>query len=207
VWTDSAGEEVAYEDIVKGEEVGDGTYVIVTPEELEEIEPGRTRTIDISDFVDIAEIDPVYFQKSYYLGPQSDQGQRAYGLLLQAMERAGRVGIATVVMRSKEYLAAIRPQADVLVLETMLFADEVRDPVEEIETLPVAQSFGKRDLDMATLLIDSMTTAWDPTNYTVDGAKPACRFVTMSASTSEGRIRSSGRLPRTGTMCLRAIVA
>jgi DNA end-binding protein Ku len=162
---EDTGEEVDYSDIVKGEDVGDGTYVIVTPEELEEIEPGRTRTIDISDFVDIGEIDPIYFQKSYYLGPQAEQGQRAYGLLLQAMERAGRVGIATFVMRSKEYLAAIRPQGDVLVLETVFFADEVRDAVEEIETLPVSQSFGKKDLDMATSLIDSMTTDWDPANY------------------------------------------
>jgi DNA end-binding protein Ku len=162
---EDTGEEVDYDDIVKGEEVGDGSYVIVTPEELEEIEPRRTRTIDISDFVEIGEIDPIYFQKTYYLAPQSDQGQRAYALLLQAMERAGRIGIATFVMRSKEYLAAVRPQGDVLTLETMFFADEVRDAVEEIETLPVPQSFGKKDLDMAVSLIDSMTATWDPTNY------------------------------------------
>ncbi|MDK3255782.1 Ku protein [Blastococcus capsensis] len=162
---EDTGEEVDYDDIVKGEEVGDGRYVIVAPEELEEIEPGRSRVIDISDFVDVAQIDPVYYGKTYYLAPQDEGAQRAYALLLQAMERAERVGIATFVMRSKQYLAAVRPQGDVLTLETMFFADEVRDPVEEIEQLPVRHSFKSRDLDMAVSLIDSMSTDWDPTNY------------------------------------------
>ncbi|MDT0276447.1 non-homologous end joining protein Ku [Blastococcus goldschmidtiae] len=162
---EDTGEEVDYDDIVKGEDIGDGRYVIVTPEELEEIEPGRSRVIDISDFVDVSEIDPIYYQKTYYLAPQNEEAQRAYALLLQAMERAGRVGVATFVMRSKQYLAAIRPQGEVLTLETMFFADEVRDPVEEIEQLPVAHSFKARDLDMAVSLIDSMTTEWEPTNY------------------------------------------
>ena len=162
---EDTGEEVDYSDIVKGEEVGDGRYIIVTPEELEEIEPGRSRVIDIVDFVDVAEIDPVYYEKTYYLAPQDEAAQRPYALLLQAMERAGRVGIATFVMRSKQYLAAVRPQGDVLTLETMFFADEVRDPLEEIEQLPVKHSFTSRDLDMAVSLIDSMTTDWEPTNY------------------------------------------
>jgi DNA end-binding protein Ku len=115
--------------------------------------------------VDVTEIDPIYYQKTYCLAPQNDQAQRAYALLLQAMERAGRVGVATFVMRSKQYLAAIRPQGEVLILETMFFADEVRDPVDEIEQLPVRHSFKSRDLDMAVSLIDSMTTEWDPGNY------------------------------------------
>ncbi|OMQ14395.1 Ku protein [Modestobacter sp. VKM Ac-2676] len=162
---EDTGEEVPYSDIVKGEEVGDGQYVVLTPEELAEIAPGRSRTIDIADFVDLAEIDPIYYQKTYYLAPQDEGAQRPYALLLQALERSQRVGIATFVMRSKQYLAAIRPQGDVLTLETMFFADEVRDPVEEIELLPAPHSFQSRDLDMAVTLIDSMTTEWDPTNY------------------------------------------
>lgn len=162
---EDTGEEVDYGDIVKGEDIGGGQYVIVTPEELEEIEPGRSRVIDISDFVDVAQIDPIYYDKTYYLAPQDEEAQRAYALLLQAMERAERVAIATFVMRSKQYLAAVRPQGDVLTLETMYFADEVRDPVEEIDQLPVRHSFKSRDLDMAVSLIDSMSTEWDPTNY------------------------------------------
>ena len=162
---EDTGQEVDYADIVKGHQVGDGRYVIVTPEELEEIEPGRSRTIDITDFVDADDIDPVYYQKTYYLAPQSDQAERAYALLRQALETAGKVGIATFVMRSKQYLAAVRPEPDVLVLETMFFADEVRDPVDEIEQLPADAPLSGRDLDVAVQLVRAMATAWDPHNY------------------------------------------
>ena len=162
---EDTGEEVPYAEIVKGAEVGDGQYVLLTPEELEEIEPGRSRTIDISDFVDAAEIDPIYYQKTYYLAPKDETGQRAYGLLVQALTEADKVGIATFVMRSKQYLAAIRPKSDVLTLETMFFADEVRNPVEEIDELPASPDLRKRDLDMAVSLIESMTTPWEPENY------------------------------------------
>jgi DNA end-binding protein Ku len=162
---EDTGEEVAYGDIVKGYDLGDGQYVILEPEELEAVEPGRTRTIDISDFVDVAEIDPIYFQKTYYLAPQEESAERAYTLLARAMDKAGRIGIATFVMRSKQYLAAVRPQGDVLTLETMFFADEVRDPAEEIDRLPTDAAPTGKDLDMAVSLIDSMTTTWDPTAY------------------------------------------
>jgi DNA end-binding protein Ku len=159
------GKEVDYGDIVKGHDVGGGQYVILTPEELEQVEPGRSRTIDISDFVDADDIDPIYFQKTYYLAPQSDQAQRAYALLRRAMEESGKVAIATFVMRSKQYLAALRPEEDVLVLETMFFADEVRDPVAEIEQLPAEPELTGRDVDMAVQLVESMATTWDPENY------------------------------------------
>ena len=149
---------------MKGHQVGDGRYVILTPEELEQVEPGRTRTIDITDFVDAHEIDPVFFQ-TYYLAPQSDQAERAYALLRRAMQESGKTAIATFVMRSKQYLAAVRPEQDVLVLETMFFADEVRDPVDEIEQLPAEPELSSRDVDMAVQLIDSMATRWDPVNY------------------------------------------
>jgi DNA end-binding protein Ku len=162
---EDTGEEVDYADIAKGHDVGGGDYVIVTREELEEIEPGRSRTIDINDFVDAGDIDPIYYQKTYYLAPQSDQAERAYSLLRQAMEKADKIAIATFVMRTKQYLAAIRPDADVLVLETMFFADEVRDPVEEIEQLPADAPLEERDLTMAVQLIESMATPWEPENY------------------------------------------
>jgi DNA end-binding protein Ku len=162
---EDTGDEVAYDDIVKGADLGDGRYVILTQEELEQVEPGRSRTIEIDDFVDVADIDPIYYQKTYYLAPQDDNAQKAYQLLLEAMGKAGRVGVATFVMRGKQYLAAIRPQNDVLTLETMFFADEVRDPAKEIDQLPAKQRVSKRDLDMAVSLIKSMTTEWDPTNY------------------------------------------
>lgn len=162
---EDTGEEVPYAEIVKGAEVDDGRYVLLAPEELEEIEPGRSRTIDISDFVDAAEIDPIFYQKTYYLAPRDESGHRPYGLLAKAMTEADKVGIAAFVMRSKQYLAAVRPASGILTLETMFFADEVRDPVEEIDVLPVAADLRKRDVDMAVSLIDSMTTSWDPGNY------------------------------------------
>ena len=159
------GEEVDYSDIVKGFDVGGGDYVIVSPDELEEIEPGRSRTIDISDFVDQNEIDPIHYQKTYYLAPQGEGADRPYGLLLQAMSRANRVGIASFVMRGKQYLAAIRPDGPVLALETMYFPDEIRDPAEELDRLPSGQEFADREMKMALALIDSMTVAWEPDRY------------------------------------------
>ena len=122
------GEEVAYEDIVKGYELTKDRYVVITPDELDALDPERTRTIDIEDFVDLADIDPVYYDHPYYLVP--DKGAaKAYGLLLDAMRESGKVAIARVVLRSKEQLVAIRPAlGDVLMMETMIFADEVVPP-------------------------------------------------------------------------------
>jgi DNA end-binding protein Ku len=162
---EDTGDEVAYEDVVKGADIGDGEYVMLTQEELESVEPGRSRTIDISDFVDAAEIDPIHYQKSYYLAPSDDSAKKPYSLLVKAMEKAGRIGIATFVMRGKQYLAAIRPSGNVLVLETMFFADEVRDPAKEIDRLPAAGRVAGKDLDMAVNLIKAMTSPWKPKNY------------------------------------------
>ena len=175
------GREVRPENIVRGHEVSKGDYVLVSDEELEAVEPGRTRTIDISDFVDLADIDPIYFQKTYYLGPQGDGGaSRAYALLHRAMAAAGKAGIATFVLHGKQYLVAIRARSDVLALQTMFFADEVRDPDEVIDNLPAPgkqaqgkqaqgkQAQGKqaqRELTMARQLIDSMSAAWNPEDY------------------------------------------
>lgn len=163
---EETGKDVDYDDIVKGYDLGDGRHVIVTPEELEEIEPGRSSTIEITDFVEAADIDPIHYRKSYYLAPSSENAGRAYGLLRQAMEKAGRIGIATFVMRGKQYLAAVRPHEKVLVLETMYFGDEVRCPADELPEIPRKPRFSDRDLKTAVSLIDSMTTTWKPANYT-----------------------------------------
>jgi DNA end-binding protein Ku len=150
---------------VKGAEVSDGGYVMLTQEELESVEPGRSRTIEISDFVDAADIDPVFYQKSYYLAPTDEAAAKPYALLVKAMAQAERIGVATFVMRGKQYLAAIRPHDKVLVLETMYFADEVRDPAEEIDQLPAGGRVAAKDLDMAVKLITSLTSEWKPKNY------------------------------------------
>jgi len=159
------GDEVNYRDIVKGREVDDDTYVLLTDDELEAVEPGRTRTIDITDFVDLAEVDPIYFQRTYYLAPRGDGADRSYELLHQAMAATNRVGIATFVMRSKEYLVAVRPQQEVLALETMYFADEIRDAIEATGYEPSGQQAKPRELTIARQLIESMTTDWDPASY------------------------------------------
>jgi len=162
---EDSGREVAYEDIVKGYEVDKGEFVIVTPEELEGVAPERTRTIEIEDFVDLADIDPIYFEKTYYLAPSGEAGaEKAYALLRKAMEEEGMVAVGRFVMRTKEYLAAIRPMGKVLALETMFFPDEVRS-VDEVENVPVRRQVSDRELKMARQLVGSMATEWDPTRY------------------------------------------
>ena len=162
---EETGEEVAYSDIVKGYDLGGGEYVIITPEELNSVAPGPSRTIEVTDFVELSAIDPIYFDKPYFLAPQGKNGDRAYELLRKVMAETNKVAIATFVMREKQYLVAVRPENSALVLETLLFADEVRDPVKEIDVLPVQASFEDREIEMAKLLIDSMTTAWQPERY------------------------------------------
>src|ERR687895_1061466 len=159
------GDEVPYENIVKGYELGKERYVVITPEELEALDPERSRTIDIEDFVDLADIDPVYYDHPYYLVP--DKGAtKAYGLLLGAMEQAGKVAIARVVLRSKEQLVAIRPAGDLLMMETMIFSDEVV-PHDEIDDLPDAKDLkaSERELKMAQQLIDSLSSSFEPERY------------------------------------------
>jgi DNA end-binding protein Ku len=159
------GDEIPYEQIVKGYEIGPDRYVTITPEELDSLAPEKTRTIDIEDFVDLEEIDPIYYDHPYYLVP--DKGAaKAYGLLLGAMKEAGKVAIARVVIRSKEQLVAIRPAGDVLAMETMLFHDEVVPP-EDIEDLPGGKDLkvSDRELKMAEQLIESLSSEFDPSKY------------------------------------------
>ncbi|WP_018681139.1 Ku protein [Actinokineospora enzanensis] len=160
------GKEVAYSDIVKGAEIGGGEYVIIEPEELDRIAPGRSRTIDISSFVDLDEIDPIHYQKTYWLSPSKEEYGKAYGLLLQAMRKTNRAGVATFVMRGKEYLTAIRAgDDDLLLLTTLLFVEDIRDPAKEIKSLPEITTARGKELDLAISLIDSMVDDWNPHDY------------------------------------------
>ncbi|UQS22017.1 Ku protein [Amycolatopsis thermalba] len=159
------GEEVAYENIVKGYDLGDGDYVLVEQDELDQIAPGRSRSIDIESFVDLGDIDPLYFQKSYWLAPTKEEFGRAYGLLLQAMAETNKAGIARFVMRGKEYMAAVRAGDGVLVLDTLLFAEDVRDPAKELKKLPEKAAPRGRELEMAIALVDSMADEWRPEAY------------------------------------------
>lgn len=159
------GKEVDYNDIVKGYELGDSDYVIVEPDELEKIAPGRSRTIDIDSFVDLNDIDPVYFSNSYWLTPAKDEYAKAYNLLLEAIRRKNRAGIARFVMRAKEYIAAIRAGDEILILDTLRFAEDIRDPGKELKSLPERVKVQDNELKMAETLIDSMSAEWDPEAY------------------------------------------
>lgn len=155
---------VAHEDVIKGYEVDRGRYALVDPEELRAIAPEQTHTIDIEDFVDLSDIDPVYFEKSYYVVPQRGKAaEKPYWLLLTALDEAEKVGIGRFVLRTKEYLAAIRPMNGILGLGTMYFSDEVRG-VEELPLMP-AEVSSDREVKMARRLIESLSTEWVPDRY------------------------------------------
>ncbi|MFE3109714.1 Ku protein [Kitasatospora indigofera] len=163
------GEEVAFGDIVKGFELAEGEYVVVEPDELDRISPGRSKTIEITGFVDLEQVEPIYFDTTYYLGPKGKEYGKVYTLLHRALERANRAGIAMFSMRGKEYLTAVRSENGILTAHTMHFADEVRDPHNEIPTLPAAGSdtttVSNRELAMAQQLVDMLTVDWNPENY------------------------------------------
>lgn len=158
------GEEVAYDDIVKGYEIADGRYVTLEPEELDALGPRGSREISILDFVELTDIDPLYFDRSYYLAPSGQEAAKAFVLLRDAMQRSGRAGIARFVMRGNEYLAAVRAHEEVLVATTLRYADEVLE-AGEIETPDLDVEVGDRELAMAEQLIGSLESAWDPEAY------------------------------------------
>ena len=191
----TTGEEVAYDDIVKGYELTKDRYVVVTPEELDALDPEKTRTIDIEDFVDLEEIDPVFYDHPYYLVP--DKGAaKAYGLLLGAMKESGKVAIARVVLRTKEQLVAIRPAGDVLMMETMIFADEVV-PADQIDELPDADSIkaSDRELAMAQQLIASLSTEFEPGKYHDEYREKVLDLVERKAQGEEIAIQPEAEKP------------
>jgi len=155
--------EVAFEDLMRGYETEDGRMLLLGRDEIDSVRPERSRTIEIEDFVDPADIDPVYFEKSYHVAPQRG-GEKPYALLLRAMDRAGRIGIGRFVLRTKPHLVAIRPAGGVLGLETLFFGDEVRDGREMIPGVD-AIDVSDRELQMAELLIETLRTEWDPAAY------------------------------------------
>ena len=195
---DSAtGDEVNYEDIVKGYELTKDRYVVITPDELETLDPEKSRTIDIEDFVDLADIDPVYYDHPYYLVP--DKGAtKAYGLLLNAMEQSGKVAVARVVLRSKEHLVAIRPApGNVLTMETMLFADEVVAP-EELDDLPEGKELkaSDRELTMAQQLIDSLSSDFEPGKYRDEYREKVLELIERKASGEEIAVQPEAPEPK-----------
>jgi DNA end-binding protein Ku len=162
----STGDEVSYDDIVKGFELTPDRYVVVEPGELETLQPKKTKTIEIEDFVELSDIDPIYYDHPYYLAPGTG-GAKPYRLLVEAMRETDRVAIARVVIRSKEALVALRPMDDhVLGMSTMLFPDEVVDPdsIDEISATSDVE-VTERELDIAKQLVESLAGPFDPSKY------------------------------------------
>jgi DNA end-binding protein Ku len=161
--TASVDKPVAWDDVVRGVETDEGELVTVPREELERIRPERSRSIDIQDFVELEQIDPVYLDKSYYAIPMTPEATKPYVLFHHAMREAGRIGIGRFVLRTKPHLVAIRPMDKVLAVETMFFGDEVRDPADlaPLEGVEVDE----RELDLAVTLIETLKTDWDPDAY------------------------------------------
>jgi DNA end-binding protein Ku len=159
------GDEVPYEDIVKGYEIAKDRYVVVEPAELDALEPKKTKTIEIEDFVDLTQIDPVFYDHPYYLAPGAG-GVKPYRLLLEAMRETNKVAVARVVIRSKEQLVALRPMGDALGMATMIFADEVLSPdrLDEVREASEVKTT-KRELDMAKQLVGSLAGDFEPDKY------------------------------------------
>jgi DNA end-binding protein Ku len=179
--SEKTGREIPYERIAKGYELDKDEYVVLDPKELEKFIPDATRRIDIEDFVDLSEIDPIYYEHPYFLAPDKG-GDKAYMLLRKAMDRSGKIGVGKVVIRNKEYLAAIRPYGDrALALETMLFPDEIND-VEDVPGLPDARTrVSDKELKMANQLIESLSTEFDPEKYHDEYREQVLDFIKKKA--------------------------
>jgi DNA end-binding protein Ku len=156
------GREVPWDQIVKGYEYEKGKYIVLKDEDFQRVDIEATQTVEIQDFVELEEIDPMFFYKPYYLEPQKG-GDKAYVLLRDSLEESKRVGIAKVVIKTRQYLAGVKPKDGALVLELMHFADELADTSKL--HIPKKTEIGKRELNMAKSLIDSMSAKWNPEKY------------------------------------------
>lgn len=172
---EETGREVDWDDIVRGYEFESGKYVVISDEDLERASPEKTKTIDIVDFVDQGEISPLYFDKPYYLAPD-ESGAKSYALLREALKRTEKVGIAKVVIRSKEHLAAVFPQDDVIVLNLLRFSHELND-TSSLDLSGGKKGVTDRELDMAERLIEGMVGDWDPEQYRDDYYKDLMKLI------------------------------
>jgi DNA end-binding protein Ku len=200
-------EEVPYEDIVKGYEITPDRYVLISTEELEALDPKATRTIDIEEFVDLADIDPIYYDHSYYLAPAAG-GAKAYRLLVDAMRESGKVGIGRVVLRSKQQLCALRPTGEALTLSTMLFGDEVHSPdrLDELESVNEAEA-SERELTMAQQLIDSLSSDFEPDKYHDEYRERVLDLIERKAAGEEIAIQPQAEEPAAAPDLMAALEA
>jgi DNA end-binding protein Ku len=195
---------VAWDELMRGHETEEGDVVLVTHEEIERVRPQRSRTIDIEDFVALADIDPVQFEKTYVAVPQTPGAAKPYVLLHRAMREAGRVGIGRFVLRTKPHLVAVRPMEQVLAVETLFFGDEVRDAsglapgIEDVEV-------DRRELELAVRLIEELTTAWDPDAYADEYREELLRMLAEKEPTARAPEPGTARQPPPVTELMAAL--
>ncbi len=188
--SESDGTEVPYEALAKGYELPSGNYVLVSEDEMASLDPEASRTIDIEEFVELAEIDPIYYDATYWIAPDKAT-IKPYALLLKAMEASGKVGIARFVMRSKQYLCAVRPDGGHLALSTMIYADEVNDPAEVPELEPVGDiDVSDRELAMASQLVESLVTEFEPAKYHDTYREKVMELVERKAAGESGLVEA-----------------
>jgi DNA end-binding protein Ku len=172
---EETGKEVSWDDTVRGYEFEEGRYVVLSDEDLQRASPEKTQTVDIIDFVDLEDINPVFFDKPYYLAPEK-KGAKSYALLREVLRRTNKVGIATVVIRTKQYLAAVIAREKVLLLDLLRFNHEVRDPAE-LDLPSGKEGLTERELDMAERLVEGMVDEWDPERYKDDYTKDLMKMI------------------------------
>jgi DNA end-binding protein Ku len=200
-------EEVPYEDIVKGYEITPDRYVVITNDELDALDPKATKTVDIEEFVDLSEIDPIYYDHNYYLAPTAG-GAKAYRLLVDAMRESGKVGIGKVVIRSKQQLCALRPTGDVLTLTTMLWGDEVLSPdrLDEIGDIEEAQATD-RELKMAEQLIESLSGQFEPEKFRDEYRDQVLELIERKAAGEEIAVQPQAEEPAAAPDLMAALEA
>src|SRR5947209_17440913 len=203
----STDEEVPYEDIVKGYEITPDHYVVIQPEELDALDPKATKTIDIEEFADLEQIDPIYYDHSYYLAPASG-GAKAYRLLLGARRESGKVGIGRVVIRSKQQLCALRPTGEVLTLTTMLWGDEVlpSDRLDELESVTEAEA-SDRELRMAEQLIESLSAEFEPAKFHDEYRERVLNLIERKAAGEEIAVQPEAEEPAAAPDLMAALEA
>jgi len=188
------GEEVAYDELVKGYEIAPDRYVVIEPGELDALDPVRTRSIDIQDFVDQKDIDPIFYDHPYYLAPGAG-GAKPYKLLLKAMEETGKVAIGTVVIRQKQAVVAIRPSGDVLQMATLVYADEVVPP-DRLDELPDdSVEVQDRELAVAKQLVESLAAPWTPEKYHDEYRERVLALIESKAAGEEIAVQPAAEEP------------
>ncbi|WP_332645811.1 non-homologous end joining protein Ku [Lysinibacillus sp. 54212] len=203
---EGCNKEVTEEDIVKAYEYAKNKFVVLGPEELENLKKeNEDKAVEIIDFVQLEEIDPIYFEKTYFLSPDTT-GAKAYALLRQTLQQSGKIGVAKIIIRSKEQLAVVRVYQDALVMETIHYPDEVR-AVADVPNIPSAETVIQKELDTALMLVEQLTTEFDPTKYSDEYHTALMELIEEKKGSSTVSVSDKRPLPDNVTDLMSALQA